>query len=216
MDAVIISGGNVEDSILLDLCNNSVSNDLYIIAADKGLEACIRLAVKPDFIIGDFDSANSAALEYAKNSGIAFEKLNPIKDDTDTEAALNIAFDNSDGDIYLLGATGTRLDHVAGNFSLLMLGLERGRNVIILDKNNRIRIINHSMVLSKDNQYGRFVSVVPWSGVATGVNMSGFKYETKDFTFCCDKSRGISNEIVENEARITVDSGYLLVFETLD
>ena len=42
--------------------------------------------VTPDIIVGDFDSATTKALEFFERKGqTEIHRLNPIKDDTDTE-----------------------------------------------------------------------------------------------------------------------------------
>ena len=50
--------------------------------------------------------------------------LNPEKDDTDTEYAIREAIRRGAMEIVVIGATGTRIDHVLGNISLLGIGLE--------------------------------------------------------------------------------------------
>lgn len=218
MEAVIICGGPINEAMLKDKYEDlkEESKEVLLIAADKGLESCIKLDLKPDFIIGDFDSASDAAFDYAKNADSKLIKLNPIKDDTDTEAALGLAYENSDGTIYLLGATGGRLDHFMGNMALLCQGLERNRQVIILDEKNQIRMIKDKLTLGKNQQYGRFVSIMPWGGKAEGVSLKGFKYSLDKATITNDNTLGISNEIESEEAVITVESGILIIFETKD
>ena len=46
----------------------------------------------PDVIIGDFDSVNADTLNFfKKKNDIEWTKLNLMKDDTDTEAAIRLA-----------------------------------------------------------------------------------------------------------------------------
>ena len=218
MEAVIICGGPINEAMLKDKYEDLTekSKEVLLIAADKGLESCIKLDLKPDFIIGDFDSASDAAFDYAKNADSKLSNLNPRKEYTDTEAALGLAYENSDGTIYLLGATGGRLDHFMGNMALLCQGLERNRQVIILDEKNQIRMIKDKLTLGKNQQYGRFVSIMPWGGKAEGVSLKGFKYSLDKATITNDNTLGISNEIESEEAVITVESGILIIFETKD
>ena len=63
-----------------------------VIAADRGVEACVKLGITPDFIIGDFDSVSEEGKEYLSQYKGTVVSLNPVKDDTDTEAALHLAF----------------------------------------------------------------------------------------------------------------------------
>ncbi len=101
-----------------------------IIAADRGLEACMKLQIEPDYVIGDFDSLD----EQVKDAFLAdrrnVTKLNPIKDDTDSEAALHLAFEKTKGVSFFLGGTGTRLDrNVFGNIAILGQGFVQDRHI---------------------------------------------------------------------------------------
>ena len=60
----------------------------------------------------------------------------------------------------MLGATGSRIDHVLGNISLLGIGLESGTDISIIDTNNRIRMSDKPVTIEKSAQYGRFVSLI--------------------------------------------------------
>ena len=62
------------------------------IAADSGMNFFYRNKLTPDWIIGDFDSASSEALDYfGGQPDISWIRLNPVKDDTDTESAIRKA-----------------------------------------------------------------------------------------------------------------------------
>ena len=46
---------------------------------------------------------------------LEIRRLNPVKDDTDTEYAIRLAISEGARSIVVLGATGSRIDHVLGN-----------------------------------------------------------------------------------------------------
>ena len=115
---VIISGGTIDD-FFADRWFEEEKPDA-VIAADAGMEYLYRSHRVPDVIVGDFDSVGTEALAYFKTlPGVAIQKLIPEKDDTDTESAIRLAIRRGAERITLLGATGTRLDHVLGNIELL-------------------------------------------------------------------------------------------------
>ena len=89
-------------------------------------------------------------------------------------------------------------------------------DIQILDANNRIRMIDGSLTIRRDEQYGNFVSLIPYMGDVTGVTLTGFRYPLQDYTMGGFNSLGISNEIVEDEGQIDLKAGYLLVFESRD
>lgn len=222
MTVFLISGGNVDLDFTRDFIEKNKSDKSLLIACDKGLESCLSMELIPDIVIGDFDSVDEAAfLKLETESEIV--KLNPIKDDTDTEAALRIAFERTKYDdcIYVMGATGSRIDHVLGNISLLGLGLLNDRFVIMVDPNNYIQMLGPKETLEIEKsgelgQFGKYVSVFPYGGKASGVTMKGFKYPLNRATLEGFNTLTVSNEIEAQVAEIYVDSGYLIVCESID
>ena len=220
MTVVIIAGGSIDKEFAGGFIKGLDESSLFIIACDKGYESCLNLGVRPSLIIGDFDSAAEESYDKAKASGIELIKLNPIKDDTDAEAALDIAISKTESEdtIYLLGATGTRLDHVMGNIGLVGKGLKQNRKVIMVDKHNRIRMITNqqSYSLSKEDAFGKYVSVFAYLGPVKGLTMTGFKYPVEGAEVTGFNTLTVSNELVEDTGVITIESGYLVIMETAD
>ena len=159
MRYLIVCGGKIDKEFGL----NEIKTDGIdaIIAADSGMDFLYENGVTPDIIVGDFDSATTKSLEYFERKGqTEIHRLNPIKDDTDTEYAIRLAIREGARSIVLLGATGSRIDHVLGNISLLGIGLESGTDISIIDTNNRIRMADRPITIEKSAQYGRFVSLI--------------------------------------------------------
>lgn len=215
MKFLIVSGGSLNKEFVTKV----VGQGRYdrILAADSGMNALYAAAVTPDIIIGDFDSADEKILAFfQQNKAIDFCTLNPEKDDTDTEFAIRESIRRGADSITIIGGTGTRLDHVLGNISLLGIGLEEGVRMELLDAHNRICMIDHSVTLKKKEQYGNYLSLIPYNGNVTGVTLKGLKYPLHDYTMGGFNSLGISNEIVDDEASIELTSGQLLVIESRD
>ena len=215
MKFLIVSGGSLNKEFVMKI----VGQGRYdcILAADSGMNALYAAAVTPDIIIGDFDSADEKILAFfQQNKAIDFCTLNPEKDDTDTEFAIRESIRRGATEITIIGGTGTRLDHVLGNISLLGIGLEEDVRMELLDANNRIRMTDHSVVLKKKQQYGKYLSLLPYSEKVTGVTLKGVKYPLDNYTMGGFNSLGISNEIVDEEASIELKSGRLLVIESRD
>ena len=215
MKFLIVSGGSLNKEFVTKV----VGQGRYdrILAADSGMNALYAAAVTPDIIIGDFDSADKKILAFfQQNKEIDFCTLNPEKDDTDTEFAIRESIRRGADSITIIGGTGTRLDHVLGNISLLGIGLEEGVRMELLDAHNRLCMIDHSVTLKKKEQYGNYLSLIPYNGNVTGVTLKGLKYPLHDYTMGGFNSLGISNEIVDDEASIELTSGQLLVIESRD
>ena len=212
---LIISGGSIDDIFAKEWIAQYQPD--FTIVADSGMEFMRRVGIVPDMIIGDFDSVGSETLAYFKEqTGIIFKELNPVKDDTDTEFAIRQAISLGTKEITVLGATGTRLDHVLGNVALLGIGLQEQVDIQLVDAHNRIHMTDKSICLLKSEQFGNFVSLLPYSGEVKHVTLKGFKYPLENYTMGSFSSLGISNEIVEDKAEILFEEGILVVIESRD
>lgn len=222
MKTVIIGGGSLD----ADVANSVIGNEeCLLIAADRGLDYCRLIHRKPDVAIGDFDSVSTGTrnlLDSIEGKGVKLIRLDPVKDDSDLEAALDYVLENTvEGDIYLLGATGTRLDHVIGNLSLLRLAARHDRHCYIVDRNNRIRLIRdgETVVIKKCEQYGRYVSLLPVFGRCEGVRATGVYYPLDNAIVGDEKyyfTLTISNEITSPMASFSVGKGMLILIEAKD
>lgn len=212
---LIVTGGEIEDAFA-NAYRKLISYDVLLVA-DHGMDYCYRNQIIPNIIIGDFDSVSEEALAFFKKKDeISFHQLNPVKDDTDTEFAIRYAIANGATEITLLGATGTRLDHVMGNITLLGIGLEEQVPITIVDPHNRIHMIDNSITIEKEKQFGRYISLLPFGGVAEGVTIIGAKYPLENYTIGGFNTLAISNEIVADAITIQVSKGFLVVVESRD
>ncbi len=69
-----------------------------------------------------------------------------------------------------------------------------------MDEHNRIRLIQKECRIKKEEQYGKYVSVVSFCGVARGVSESGVFYPLDHVDLAAVYILRISNEIVDEEA----------------
>lgn len=210
-DVLIVTGGSID----YDLLRSLMSDKKYIVGVDKGLEALYELKIKPDFVIGDFDSANECIRAMYTNSPDAVF-LNPMKDFTDTHAAINYVLERKPKSITIVGGTGTRLDHTIANIGMLFYCLKAGVDAYIVDKNNRIQMVDSKLFLSKKNIFGKYISCLPFTDTVKGVSLKGFVYDVDGIDMVKEDSIGVSNELREEEGQITVESGVLIVMETKD
>ena len=174
-----------------------------------------------DYILGDFDSVPSDILEqyrtYAKEKQhITMKKYNPEKDETDTQIAITLATELEADEIVILGATGTRIDHMLANIHLLYIPLKQNRKACIIDEHNKIYLIDQNTTLIKDKLYGSYLSLLPLTETVKHVTLEGFKYPLLKRTLHVGESIGISNEVVSPKANILLESGILVVVESKD
>ena len=118
-------------------------------------------------------------------------------------------------DIYIAGATGTRMDHTMANIGLLKECADRRVNAYIEDDHNVITMIAGSATVDRIEGFD-YVSLIPYGGPVADVTLKGFEYNVEDFTFDIGDSRGVSNTISADSARIEFEDGYMIVIYSRD
>ncbi len=217
MKTLIVSGGRIGRDFALSFLKNTCFD--YMIGVDNGLRFLFENQISPTHVVGDFDTAAPELVNfYRKHEEIEMRTFNPVKDATDTQIAIELALELGSTEIVILGATGSRIDHVLGNIQSMMLAKEQGVHCELLDENNRIYLIDSDTVLSRAEQYGSYVSLIPLTTEVTGVTLTGFKYPLDNHTFTStgSASLGISNEILEEEGIIQMKSGIFILIESRD
>ncbi|MDO4343452.1 MAG: thiamine diphosphokinase [Eubacteriales bacterium] len=214
MKTLIISGGNIDFDFALDFIRKESFE--FVIAADRGMEFCRQAGIQPDRIVGDFDSCDSEALQYFRRQDAQIRAYRPQKDSTDTEIAMLTALEAKSSEIVILGATGGRIDHMLGNLKNLSLALRQGVPCRIVDPCNNMYLADRPLTLKKDEQFGKYVSLLAYAEPVQNLTLKGFFYPLCGYTMTCDDAIGISNEIIEEEASIFFDKGRLIVIESRD
>ena len=226
-DTIIVSGGSLQTDFALDFLEKEKTlaqkekRKFRLIAADKGLEFFQAAGQLPDLVIGDFDSLSQKGRAYLdhleKDTNTRIIRLNVEKDDSDTQSAVNHAIDLGARSIVILGATGSRFDHMLANLGLLLLGKEKGVRITILDPHNRITLIESGTILEREKQFGEYVSFFPVGGTVHGLSLEGFHYPLRNYDLQpSDSGLTVSNEIQEETATVTYTDGTLLMIMSRD
>lgn len=216
MNTLIITGGNIEVDFALKVLEERFDN---IIGVDGGMEFCYGQKLVPDYIVGDFDTLSPETLEwYREHTNARIREFRPEKDATDTQIAVELAMEIGSSRIVILGGTGSRLDHVLGNIQTLYIALKRDVECLMLDKNNRIRLIEGHHCIHREEQYGKYFSLIPFTTDVTGVTLAGVKYPlmNHDFSVRSSGSFGVSNEILDEQAEISMKNGIFILIESKD
>lgn len=195
-----------------------------VFAVDKGLEYADLLGLSPNYIVGDFDTVKHELLEnYEKRiaEGMldSYVEHYPVrKDATDTELALLKAIEEGADKITILGATGTRMDHVLANIGLLLQTAEKQIDCQIVDACNRIRLLaaGEECTILKEEQYGTYLSLIPVTSEVKNLTIKGVLYPLENKCIRQGSSLTVSNQIVEEKAVITAGMGTVLVIESMD
>lgn len=214
MRAFLAAGGAVDFDFTLQYCKD-IKFDLMI-GIDGGARFFYEADLAPDLLVGDFDSLDPMILRRFQEQKVETLQFNPIKDETDTQLALATAMDRGCQEIYLFGATGTRLDHVIANIQILAQAVRRGVKAWLLDPHNRIHLVDREETIRKSEQFGSYVSFFPLTTTVTGLTLKGFAYPLADAVIYSDKSLTVSNEIADETAFISYKEGLLLMMESKD
>lgn len=214
---VIISGGELDYEFASEFLKKEKPQ--ILIAADKGLRFCKEKNILPTSIVGDFDTLGEALLPEYEAKGVPVQKYDPVKDATDTEIAVRLGMELGAEKITILGATcGNRLDHLFGNVLTMMIPQMEGIDCFLADAHNRLRILTKPLEIEREEQYGKYISLVPLTTDVHGLTLTGFKYPLWDHRLNVQTcgSLGISNELIEKTGKIDFRSGILLMLECTD
>lgn len=193
----IISGG--EQSPMDDIREAE-----YIIACDSGYEYARRLGIKPNLLLGDFDSYRGVLPQ-----DVEILRLPVEKDDTDTMSAMRRALDAGYRHIRIYCALGGRLDHLFANIQAAAFGAEHGARVELIGRETVIYVFADSK-LELEAREGWSLSVFALSEVCRGVTLRGVKYELCDVEVTNRFPIGTSNEWA-GRAEISVEQGIAAV-----
>lgn len=212
---VIVSGGILESDFVLPILESEETE--FIIGVDRGLVFLYDHGIKPDYIVGDFDSVPHELVNYYREKlNVPIREFNPVKDASDTEIALRLCLGLNRKKIWILGGTGSRIDHLWANVQCLQIALEAGAEAWILDRYNRIRLIDKTTVLRREEAFGPYFSLFPLELPVDDLSISGAKYPLKNHFLRPSDSLCVSNEFAEEEVTISMAYGKVILMETRD
>lgn len=116
----------------------------------------------------------------------------------------------------ILGATGSRIDHIWANVQSLEIARKAGVHAEIRDICNRIRLCDGEVRLKRREAFGKYFSLFPFGGEVENLTLVGAKYPLDHHHLLPNDSLCVSNEIEEDELVITFSSGTLILMETKD
>jgi thiamine pyrophosphokinase len=184
------------------------SHDL-VIAVDGGGSLCTEAGVRPDVVLGDFDSIDSAHLELLRDSGSEVLSFPADKDLTDLELALAETRVRKATSVTVTAATGMRLDHTVATLAALVGAADLRPQ---LAEPAVDAWVLHPGGLGQLSLQGRggTLSLAAW-GAPCVLSASGLKWSLERHTLRPDSGLGISNVIVSDSADLVVHEGALLV-----
>lgn len=201
---VVVGGADINNYEYIRDC---LCEDDYIVFCDSGLKHMDSLRVKPNLIVGDFDSYDNPNLD------VETIVLPCEKDDTDTVFAVKEALKRGFNEFLIFGVIGARLDHTLGNVSILLYLDSIGKRGVIIDDYSEIEVVSDKPAYIEDSY--AFFSLLNITGVAKGVTIRNAKYPLENAEITCEYQYAVSNEVIGGSvSEVTVKNGKLLLVKT--
>lgn len=221
--AVIFMGGKLDISPELE---NLVNRSKFIIAADAGMNHAYKMNILPSLFVGDMDSVDNVAYEWAKKHQVIEEKFPERKNATDGELALDRVIAEGYTNLLILGSSMVdRPDHC---FAVLTYCLQMkkqfhvrslisdGQDFFMPQSGGERFEVDFSLYYKKIDYPNIIISLLPFSNVE-GLTLNGLSYLVEDFHLPFSSSRGVSNslEINQHIAKVQYISGDFLFYFSL-
>ena len=174
----------------------------YLLAADGGLRHLTKLNLKPQGILGDFDS-----LGYTPEGAEVF----PVeKDDTDAMLAARKGLELGWREFLFYGALdGPRLDHTVANFQTLQFLADHGATGYLVGRDYLVTVVKNETISFPPEAEG-ILSLFCLGADAKGVTIRGLHYELEDGTLTPGFPLGVSNHFTGKKTTVEVKDGSLL------
>lgn len=189
----------------------SILGGRKVFCIDKGIEICRECDIAPEILLGDFDSAENSAIEWARAKKIPVEKYPADKDLTDTQLALKRA-----GEIFgehvgiMTGCFGGRFDHL---YSVIFTCATIERKIFLADEREIVIYLRGGEETTIKFYKKPFaVSLLPISSVCEGVSTTNLHWELKNATLTQFFPNATSNRADSNKISVKIRSGTLAIY----
>ena len=199
-EILLVAGGRAPR---LDYFKN-IAQGRKIFCIDKGIEICRDCNILPEILIGDFDSAESAALNWARENKVPLKNYPVEKDFTDTQIALEILPKNIPA--IVTGIFGGRFDHLFSN----IFTCANYQNIFLADEREIIFYVKSGECVEVNfSQIPMAVSLLPLSETCEGVTTENLHWELSNATLKQTLPNAVSNRAESSKIKISVQRGTL-------
>ena len=207
----IFANGDCRDP---DFYRRRINPEDLVICADGGSRHVLAMGIRPSVVIGDSDSLDPDHRRELQQLPVEWI-CNPLLDQeqSDLEMALHYALSLQPAELFLCGALGgSRVDHTLINLFLLTIPFRAGVPARIIDERQTVRLMDRELVQTgRPGDCFSLFSLTPETG---GVTTQGLRYPLDGETLYFGSTRGLSNELTSEIARVTAESGLLLTVHT--
>lgn len=210
----IMVGGPCEGVPALKSIN---SKELVWIGVDRGALRLLEQGIIPKIAVGDFDSVTNEEFKVLKKEIADVRVYKAEKDETDTELAVQIAFDEFKPEsVSIYGATGGRMDHLLNNIYMIFQPkfYQHASKIRLIDNQNTISYFlpgTHTLTKEQDKKYLAFTCLSPVEQLS--IEDAKYRLENVDFTHPISLA---SNEFISNTVTFSFESGIIAVIQSKD
>jgi thiamine pyrophosphokinase len=194
---IIANGPFLVREIIEEVIQNKI-----IIALDGAANKLVRLGIKPDVVIGDFDSIQ---LEEVIDQDVTIIAVID-QDKTDLIKAIEYCDQNAAEHIALACATGGRADHDIGVMHALQTEYRKQRPIVLHTEQQTLCWVQDDMVCFR-GQPGDHCGMIASHGCQ--FSSAGLIYE------CNQQTLSIGNQLSQVEAQFFVKGGALCIMPPL-
>lgn len=165
-------------------------------AIDSGIELCKAAKIIPERLIGDGDSADADAWEWAKLEGAKIYSYKREKDLTDFQLALELLSNEESPEpqgVILTGAFGGRFDHLISLFYSLTYWSDKYQPIGIADEREAVFLLRGGDKAEiKFRRRPSAISILPLED-SEGVSISGVRWVLEKVVLERAKPYSVSN-----------------------
>ena len=206
MRIIIFANGNLPNP---EKARTLLRPDDFILCADGGTRHAFALGLTPNVVIGDLDSVTEEERRKMKELDVDTIQHPTDKNETDLELAINHALTLNPSQILILAALGGRMDQTLANIALLSDLRLSTFDIRLSDGVEEIFFCRDQVQV--EGRSGDIVSLIPWQGEVNGVFTENLRWHLHHETLYPEKTRGISNEMTADVAKVSITSGLLLI-----
>ncbi|MCL1895154.1 MAG: thiamine diphosphokinase [Clostridiales bacterium] len=204
----------------------TIPGDL-IACADGGYTVCASAGIRPDIVIGDFDSLTAQEISGIEAAGIE-RVVHPCeKDDTDTMLCAKYGLSRGFGRFLIVGGIGGSFGHTMANLQTLSFLTDMECEAMIVTDRERLFMADGEAVpvgreaksaepAMFSGRPGAKFSVLSYAERSSGVYIKNAKYGLSDAVLTQSYPVGVDNEFINTGAvTVSVRYGRLLIIADL-
>ncbi len=206
--ALIVCNGSISNYSKVKEKLSLLSDAVYTVTVDGGINHAIQLGMKVDLALGDFDSITPSSLEYLRDESIKTEEYPSDKDKTDSHIAVEHCIQAGCSELIIVAYNGSRLDHSIAN--IMMFALKSHLvPITLVNENNIAYFVSTECTLHAPVDC--YISIIPITETVFVKKTRGLHYTVDNTLLRRGETVGVSNYPVSDPQTIEISEGTALI-----